>query len=285
MTWLLILKSSVKRASTASYVVQNWFDWSSCPKQRPEMSTACETEICMRRTSDDRRLIWFLSKEFFAESTIEDRCRLYSSECIDSISRRREKSAVNWTLSLKWSRSVAKLLTCESWSSSLLEKLETRRLRDFRTSKVCSRIQRSVWLLSSWFELFFVSQRASKKLMIESSSLLISLCRAVCRVDVTLLESKERSSKSPRSHSFVKQTRAESRSSSLIRSISVVNSLAVELDFGQKFKPDPRVGVRPGWTDQSSQPDPRVGVRRVLPSLSETSYIWKGEKKLFVSLI
>jgi hypothetical protein len=62
-------------------------------------------------------------------------------------------------------------------------------------------------------------------------------------------------------------------------------SLAVGLGFGQKFKPDPRVGVRPGWTDQSSQPDPRVGVRRVLPSLSETSYIWKGEKKFFVSSI
>jgi hypothetical protein len=50
-------------------------------------------------------------------------------------------------------------------------------------------------------------------------------------------------------------------------------SLAVELGFGQKFKPDPRVDVRPNWTDQSSQPDPRVGVRRILPSLSETSYI------------
>jgi hypothetical protein len=55
--------------------------------------------------------------------------------------------------------------------------------------------------------------------------------------------------------------------------ITVANSLAVGLGFGQKFKPDPRVGVRPGWTDQSSQPDPRVDVRRVLPSLSETSYI------------
>ncbi len=64
-----------------------------------------------------------------------------------------------------------------------------------------------------------------------------------------------------------------------------VNSLAVESGFGQKFKPDPRVGVRPGWTDQSSQPDPRVGVRRVLPSLSETSYIEKGEKKFFVNSI
>jgi hypothetical protein len=54
---------------------------------------------------------------------------------------------------------------------------------------------------------------------------------------------------------------------------SLICSLAVGLGFGQKFKPDPRVGVRPGWTDRSSQPDPRVGVRRVLPSLSETSYI------------
>ncbi len=62
-------------------------------------------------------------------------------------------------------------------------------------------------------------------------------------------------------------------------------SLAVELSFGQKFKPNPRVDVRSGWTDQSSQPDPRVDVRRVLPSLSETSYIWKGEKKFFVSSI
>jgi hypothetical protein len=53
----------------------------------------------------------------------------------------------------------------------------------------------------------------------------------------------------------------------------VLSSLAVGLGFGQKFKPDPRVGVRPGWTDQSSQPDPRVDVRRVLSSLSETSYI------------
>jgi hypothetical protein len=53
----------------------------------------------------------------------------------------------------------------------------------------------------------------------------------------------------------------------------ILNSLAVELSFGQKFKSDPRVDVRPGWTDQSSQPDPRVDVRRVLSSLSETSYI------------
>jgi hypothetical protein len=29
------------------------------------------------------------------------------------------------------------------------------------------------------------------------------------------------------------------------------NSLAVELGFGQKFKPDPRVDVRSNWTDQS----------------------------------
>jgi hypothetical protein len=56
--------------------------------------------------------------------------------------------------------------------------------------------------------------------------------------------------------------------------IAVVSlSLAVGSGFGQKFKPDPRVDVRPGWTDQSSQLDPRIGVRRVLPSLSETSYI------------
>jgi hypothetical protein len=55
----------------------------------------------------------------------------------------------------------------------------------------------------------------------------------------------------------------------MMRSIS----LTVGLGFGQKFKPDPRVDVRPGWTDQSSQPDPRVDVRRVLPSLYETSYI------------
>ncbi len=65
----------------------------------------------------------------------------------------------------------------------------------------------------------------------------------------------------------------------------VVFSLTVELSFGQKFKPDPRVDVRPDWTDQSSQPDPRIDVRRVLPSLFETSYIWKGEKKFFVSSI
>jgi hypothetical protein len=50
-------------------------------------------------------------------------------------------------------------------------------------------------------------------------------------------------------------------------------SLAVGLGFGQKFKSDPRVDVRPGWTDQSSQLDPRIDVRRVLSSLSETSYI------------
>jgi hypothetical protein len=54
---------------------------------------------------------------------------------------------------------------------------------------------------------------------------------------------------------------------------TMLTSLAVELGFGQKFKPDPRVDVRPGWTDQSSQSDPRVDVRRVLSSLSETSYI------------
>jgi hypothetical protein len=50
-------------------------------------------------------------------------------------------------------------------------------------------------------------------------------------------------------------------------------SLAVELGFGQKFKLDPRIDVRPDWTDQSSQLDPRIDVRRVLSSLFETSYI------------
>jgi hypothetical protein len=54
---------------------------------------------------------------------------------------------------------------------------------------------------------------------------------------------------------------------------SIEISLAVGLGFGQKFKPDPRVDVRSGWTDQSPQPDLRVDVRRVLSSLSETSYI------------
>ncbi len=51
------------------------------------------------------------------------------------------------------------------------------------------------------------------------------------------------------------------------------SSLAVELGFGQKFKSDPRVDVRPGWTDQSSQSDLRIDVRRILSSLFETSYI------------
>jgi hypothetical protein len=63
------------------------------------------------------------------------------------------------------------------------------------------------------------------------------------------------------------------RNEELIKSYTTEYSLAVGLGFGQKFKPDPRVDVRPGWTDQSSQSDPRVDVRRVLPSLSETSYI------------
>jgi hypothetical protein len=67
--------------------------------------------------------------------------------------------------------------------------------------------------------------------------------------------------------------RAQSESISMSVRDLVMSSLAVGLGFGQKFKPDPRVGVRPGWTDQSSQSDPRVGVRRVLPSLSETSYM------------
>ncbi len=53
----------------------------------------------------------------------------------------------------------------------------------------------------------------------------------------------------------------------------ISNSLAVDLSFGQKFKPDPRVDVRPGWTDQSSQLDSKVDVRRVLPSLFNISYI------------
>jgi hypothetical protein len=55
--------------------------------------------------------------------------------------------------------------------------------------------------------------------------------------------------------------------------MNLLCSLAVELGFGQKFKPVPRVDVRPNWTDQSSQPDPRIDVRRILSSLSETSYI------------
>jgi hypothetical protein len=63
--------------------------------------------------------------------------------------------------------------------------------------------------------------------------------------------------------------KSNEKADSLIKRIS----LAVELGFGQKFKPDPRVDVRSGWTDQSSQSDPRVDVRRILPSLFETSYI------------
>jgi hypothetical protein len=53
----------------------------------------------------------------------------------------------------------------------------------------------------------------------------------------------------------------------------IMYSLAVELSFGQKFKSDPRVDVRPDWTDQSSQFDSKIDVRRVLSSLFETSYI------------
>jgi hypothetical protein len=64
-----------------------------------------------------------------------------------------------------------------------------------------------------------------------------------------------------------------------------VRSLTVELSFEQKFKLDPRIDVRSNWTDQSSQFDLRIDVRRVLSSLFETSYIWKGEKKFFVSSI
>jgi hypothetical protein len=56
-------------------------------------------------------------------------------------------------------------------------------------------------------------------------------------------------------------------------SVSRIVSLAVGLGFGQKFKPDPRIDVRSGWTDQSSQFDLRIYVRRILSSLSETSYI------------
>jgi hypothetical protein len=48
-------------------------------------------------------------------------------------------------------------------------------------------------------------------------------------------------------------------------------SLAVELGFGQKFKPDPRVDVRSGWTDQSFQFDPRIDVWRVLSSLFDVN--------------
>jgi hypothetical protein len=62
-------------------------------------------------------------------------------------------------------------------------------------------------------------------------------------------------------------------------------SLMIELSFGQKFKPDPRVDVWPGWTDQSSQFDSRVDVRRILSDSFETSYIWKDEKNFFVSSI
>jgi hypothetical protein len=48
-------------------------------------------------------------------------------------------------------------------------------------------------------------------------------------------------------------------------------SLAVGSGFGQKFKPDPRVGVLPGWTGQRFQPDPRIDVRRVLSSLFDVN--------------
>ncbi len=73
------------------------------------------------------------------------------------------------------------------------------------------------------------------------------------------------------------------RNDEMIRSFVFVASLTkisltVELGFGQKFKPDPRVDVRPGWTDQSSQPDPRVGVRRILPSLFELAIYRKVRK-------
>ena len=65
-----------------------------------------------------------------------------------------------------------------------------------------------------------VFQRPSKR--IEPSSSLISPCGAVCRVGVVLSKPAEWPSKTTRSHPFVRQAPAESRSSSLIRSISVV---------------------------------------------------------------
>jgi hypothetical protein len=55
-------------------------------------------------------------------------------------------------------------------------------------------------------------------------------------------------------------------------------SLIVELSFGQKFKLDPRVDVRPDWTDQSSQSDSEIDVRRVLSSLSELTIYRKMRK-------
>jgi hypothetical protein len=73
---------------------------------------------------------------------------------------------------------------------------------------------------------------------------------------------------------------------SIVKSINEIeSSLIVKLSFEQKFKPDPRVDVWPGWTDQSSQLDSRIDVWRILSSLFETSYIWKDEKKFFVSSI
>jgi hypothetical protein len=52
---------------------------------------------------------------------------------------------------------------------------------------------------------------------------------------------------------------------------AVEANLIVELSFGQKFKFNPRVDVRSGWTDQSFQFDSRIDVWRIMSSLFDAN--------------
>jgi hypothetical protein len=156
-----------------------------------------------------------------------------------------------------------------SWRFESCSRRQWKFFQEWRTNTKY-KIQRMLWKIISRLRLFYVEetcdlhQHKTKKWRIwttkrsnvdVSSSIIVKEC----------------------SRTISKKTRSKRRWIISIIFISwiseLVNSLTVELGFGQKFKPDPRIDVRPDWTDQSSQFDLKIDVRRVLSSLFETSYI------------
>lgn len=182
----------------------------------------CETRICVRRSSGDRRLIRSLSKDLLTKSTTVDRERLYPPRYFNLTSREHDWFIGDWTLLPRFLKPVPRLPTCESCLSPLLGGHRARRLQDFRSLEVWLEIQRPI-RSSSWFDLSrCVFQRAPRRIVVKLSSSLFSPYAVVRRVGVALLESREWSSKSRRSHPFFKQALANSRSLGVIRSIPIV---------------------------------------------------------------
>ncbi len=105
-------------------------------------------------------------------------------------------------------------LHCQSDSTSSLHGAATKPSARKHTESVNEWPSCSTIFIMIWTILLRV-QRAPRRIVVEPSSSLIISCRAVCRVGVALPKSRDWPSKSSRSHPFVKQASAESRSSGL----------------------------------------------------------------------